>query len=248
MRKDNTVVNLPRTQFYINDPKLDTIALKIVWERDQKLWKNYVVKRYLALNSIQIWNPRRTKKLLEQIYLDNQLELFRAQQNFRTWWNTVEDYWHLFLRDIFELNIREETCFNAYIGISPIFPRDIKNESFLVSLCANRQDVLRICAHETSHFFFYRKIKESSFAVQLDERCLWVISELFVPLLFSDHRAISILGQMPQGSYICKQSLIKRCRRIYQKRLEGKISTRELIEHLLKIEIKAGELNTEFFS
>ena len=246
MRKDNAIANLPRTQFYINDPKLDTIALKIVWERDQRLWKNFVEK-YPIFVSIQRWSSRKIRKLLEQIYLDNQSELLRAQRNFRDWWSTVEDRWYLFLGDIFELKMEEGVCFKAYIGISPIFPRDIKDESFLVPLCANRQEVLRICAHETSHFFFYRKIKEASFALQPDKRRLWIISELFVPLLFSDHRAISILGQIPQGSYICKQTLIERCRGIYQERLEGKISGAELIERLLQVEIKDEELNTKFF-
>lgn len=248
MRKDNSVTDLPRTQFYINDPKLDIIAFKIVWERDQRLWKNYVVKRYPVFGSIQIWNSRRIRKLLGQIYLDNRLELLQAQQNFRTWWSTVEDHWYRFLGDLFELKIGKEVCFDAYIGISPIFPRDIKDESFLVPIRANRQKVLRICAHETSHFFFCRKIKEVGFAIQPDEHRLWIISELFVPLLFSDSQTIRILGQMPQGSYICKQSLIERCREFYLRRSEGKITIQELLETLLQVEIKVEELNEKFLS
>jgi hypothetical protein len=247
MRKDDAIVNLPRTQFYINDPKLDTIALKIVWERDQRLWKNFVVEKYPIFGSIQRWDSRKIRKLLEQIYLDNQSELLRAQRNFRNWWSTVEDRWYLFLTDLFELKMRKGISFKACIGIAPIFPRDIKNESFLVPLCANHQEVLIICAHEISHFFFYRKIKEASFALQPDKRRLWVISELLVPLLFGDHQAISILGQMPQDSYICKETLIERCWRIYQERLEGKISGAELIGRLLQVEIKDEELNTKFF-
>ena len=247
MRKNNNVANLALTEFYINDPRLDTIALKIVWEKDRELWKNYVVKRYSVFGSINSWNSRRIKKLLKQIYLDNQLQLIQAQENFKVWWSAVEDRWYLFLGDVFDLKINKEMCFKAYIGISPIFPRDIKDESFLVPLWGNRQDVLRICAHETSHFFFYRKIKEVRLPGKPDKHRLWIVSELFVPLLFSDPRAISVLGQMPQESYICKQSLIKRCWEIYTKRVEGKITIKELIEHLLRVEIRSGELNTEFF-
>lgn len=248
MRKNNTVANLPRTRFYINDPKLDTIALKIIWERDQKLWQNFVVKRYPLFNSIQRWNSRKIGRLLKQIYLKNQSELLQAQQNFITWWSAVEDRWYLFLGEIFEIKIKREVCFNAHIGISPIFPRDINDESFLILLFASRQDVLRICAHETSHFFFYRRIKEINFAVQPGKQRLWLTSEVLVPLLFRDPHSINILGKMPQDSYICKPSLIERCCGIYQERLEGKISSAELIERLLQAEIKTEELNPGFLS
>ncbi|MBP6989701.1 hypothetical protein KBB48_02925 [Candidatus Shapirobacteria bacterium] len=248
MKKNDTVANFPRTQFFINDPKLDIIALKIVWERDQKLWQNFVVKRYPVFDLIQEWNFKKIRTLLKQIYLDNQVELLQAQQNFRTWWGAVENSWCLFLEDFFELRIMKGVCFMAYIGISPIFPRDINSESFLVPLTAKSRDVLRICAHETSHFFFYRRAKEINFAVQPNEQHLWLTSEVLVPLLFSNPRSIDILGKMSQGSYVCTQSLVERCRKIYQERLEGKISSEELIRCLLQTEIKAGELNFKFFS
>lgn len=119
---------------------------------------------------------------------------------------------------------------------------------FLVPLTAKSRDVLRIYAHETSHFFFYRRTKEISFAVRLDEKHLWLASEVLVPLLFSDPRSVDILGKMPQSSYICKPSLIERCRGIYQKRLEEEISSTELIECFLRVEIKAEGLNSKFFS
>lgn len=247
MIKDNTVANLPQTQFYINDPKLDAIAFKIIWERDQKLWQNFVVKRYPVFDLVQKWNSRKIKKLLKQIYLDNQVKLFQTQKDFKRWWGAVENRWYLFLEDLFELKLKEGAYFKAYIGVSPISPRDINNESFLVPLTCQPQDVLRICAHEISHFFFYRKVKEINFAVQPDKQLLWLVSELLVPLLFSDPRSIDILGKMPQGSYICKQSLIERCSGIYQERLKGKIGSAELIERLLQVGIKAGELNPKFF-
>ncbi len=206
------------------------------------------VKRYPIFDSIQGWNSRKIERLLKQIYLKSQSELLRAQQNFRTWWSAVEDQWYLLLEGLFEIKIKEEVCFNAYIGISPIFPRDIINESFLVPLSAGFRDVLRICAHETSHFFFYRWVKEINFVVRPDEKHLWLISEVLVPLLFRDPRSVDILGKMPQGSYICEPSLIERCRGIYQERLERKIGSEELIKRLLQVEIKAGELNSKFLS
>jgi hypothetical protein len=60
MKKNNTIANLPRTQFYINDPELDTIALKIIWERDQKLWQNFVVI-LLTSGLTEVLTPRKSE-------------------------------------------------------------------------------------------------------------------------------------------------------------------------------------------
>ena len=247
MKDSDTEYDIPRTRFYINNPELDAVALKIVWERDQRLWKKHVVKKYPIFDSVQIWNSRRVKKLLARIYLDHQSSLSQAQLDFRIWWHAVESRWYAFLRDFFELEISGKVCFKVYIGVSPIFPRDIKNESFLVSLHVNRQKALRICAHETSHFFFYRKIREINFVVQPNTHHVWVISEILVPLLFNDQRSIDIIGQMPIDSYLCKQSLIEKCDEIYRARLEGRINSEEFIHRLLRVKIKNGELNAKFF-
>lgn len=248
MSKDDLIKDTLRVRFHINEPELDIIALKIVWEMDRKLWENYVLKKFPIFNSIQAWDTKRIVMLLRQVYLDRQRELFQAQQNFVSYWSAVENRWYLFLEHIFELKIEKKAYFDAYIGIAPIFPRDLEVESFLVPLSSHPQDILKICAHETSHFFFYRKVKEINFVVQPDASHLWIVSELLVPLLFSDHRVIANLGQMPQSSYICQQSLIERCRKIYQKRLKEKINAENLIKQLLQVKIKAGELNEKFFN
>lgn len=246
MGKSGAGENILQTRFYINNPRLDTIALKIIWERDQRLWKKYVAKEYPIFDSIRTWDSGRVRELLAQTYLDNRSRLSQARLDFRAWWNVVENRWYMFLRDFLELKIGGEVCFKAHIGISPISPRDVEDESFLVPLYINRQKVLRICAHETSHFFFYRKAREIDFAVQPDAHHLWLVSEVLVPLLFGDQRSINIIGQMPVDSYLCKRSLIERCGGIYEARLEKRINSEEFINRLLRVKIGNGELNARF--
>ena len=238
-------MDLTHVQFCINNPKLDVIALEILRKNNRKLWGD-IQKRYFPFRSIQVWDSREIQKLLKQIYLKNQLELSRSRENFKKWWGVIENLWYLFLQDIFELNLRK-TIFTAYVGISPIFPRNLETETFLVPLHACKQELLRICAHETYHFYFYRKIKKINFTIQPDKKYLWLTSEILVPLLFSDSRAVNILGQMPQSSYVCKQSFIEKCRRIYKRRSKGEISFQELFNCLLQREIRAEKMNKKFF-
>lgn len=247
MRKNNGVLNVPRTKFHINETRLDSIALEIVWERDKELWREEVVRKYPVFGSMQIWNFEEARKILEQIYVDRQNELLQAQQRFASWWSGIEIDWYPFLTDIFDLKNEEDIYYNAHIGIAPIFPRDIEEGSFLVPLYADRQDILRISAHETSHFVFYPKLKEVNFTDSPSEKHIWIISEILVPLLFGDKRAIAILGQMPQSSYMCKQSLIEKYREIYLERAEGKTSAEEFIKCLFEVKIKNEELDPKYF-
>lgn len=246
MRKNNGVLNVPRTKFHINETRLDSIALEIVWERDKELWREEVIRKYPAFGSMQIWNSEEVKEILRHIYFDRQNELLQAQQRFASWWSGIEIDWYLLLTDIFDLKNEEDICYNAHIGIAPIFPRDIEERSFLVSLYADRQDVLRISAHEISHFAFYRKLKGVNFADSFSEKHIWIISEILVPLLFGDKRAIAILGQMPQSSYMCKQSLIEKYREIYLERSERKTSAEEFIKRLFEVKIKNEELDPKY--
>jgi hypothetical protein len=236
-----------KVDFRIGDPDLDLVALRIIWNKDKKLWRDFV-KRFSVFATMGDWEDKVGRVLIWEVYDDKQQELLQAKQTFKEWWSESESRWFSFLAEVFESTGVSNITFFADIGIAPISPRDLNQERFLIPFYVSKAGVKRICAHETSHFFFYRKIKEIDFAVQPDEHHLWLISEVFVPLLFGDYRAVDILGQMPQDSYICKHSLIEKCRQVYQEGLERRINIQELLERLLRIEIKTEELNKEFLS
>ena len=234
--------------FRIGNPTLDLVALRIIWDKDKKLWQDFA-KRFQIFTIIRDWEDKVGRTLIQEVYDSRQQDFLQAKQIFKEWWSENENRWFSFLAEVFELNgMDNNIIFSADIGIAPISPRDLSQERFLVPFYAPKTGVKRICAHETSHFFFYRKIKEINFAAQPNRRHLWLISEVFVPLLFGDPRSIGILGQMPQDSYVCEQSLIEKCRQIYREGLERKINTQKLLERLLQVEIKTEELNKKFFS
>lgn len=235
-----------KIDFRIGDSTLDLVALRIIWNKDRGLWRDFT-KRFPIFTAIRDWKDKPVRVLIRDVYNDRRQEFLRAKQFFGEWWSESKGRWFSFLTEVFELSdINNDITFSADIGIAPISPRDLSQERFLIPFYISKTGVKRICAHETSHFFFYRKIKEINFVVQPGECHLWLISEVFVPLLFGDHRSMAILGQMSQESYICKQSLIERYRQIYQEGLERKTNIQELLERLLQVEVKTEELNQEF--
>lgn len=181
-----------------------------------------------------------------RIYMDHQDGLLKAQNDIVAQWGEIEADWYLFLMDIFESEVEDQACFHGYIGIAPIYPRDIERGSFLVPYDAGIQEMRKIIAHETSHFIFYRKVGELGLMDASTERLIWLMSEIMVPLLFGDKRAISIIGHMPQSSYVCTQSLIERCREAYQKRADEEIGVKKMIKMLMRVEIREGELNKKY--
>lgn len=236
-----------RTRFCITNPGLDLAGLKIVWANDRSLWKGYVEELDERFQSLEAWDSKQVETILDSVYLERREEMLVAKDRFARWWGDCERSWLSLLSNVFELNQLQDDSFKAEIGIAPIFPRNIEQRSFLVPLRGSKKKIIRVCAHEISHFFFYQKFEKLEHSLQKEDKKVWVVSELLVPLLFKDSRAQSILGSMPQETYICKKSVISRAWDIYQQRVKGKYNGRELIEALLAMEIKSEELNSQFF-
>lgn len=65
-----------------------------------------------------------------------------------TYFNTLSNYLNT------SWPIKDITC---YVGIIPVYPRDINSFSFAVSVKTPIDDFIRVCAHETLHFLWFTK-------------------------------------------------------------------------------------------
>ena len=85
--------------------------------------------------------------------------------------NNIEEV----LYDIFKVKINNV---KAYICITPLFTRNIYNNSFLLPTNANKKRFYNIVIHEIIHFYYYKKVNKSK--LLLDDNTIWKISELIV--------------------------------------------------------------------
>ena len=49
---------------------------------------------------------------------------------------------------------------DASIGLMPVFPRNLDNNSFSISIGISEDTLIETCAHETLHFIWFQKWKE----------------------------------------------------------------------------------------
>ena len=80
----------------------------------------------------------------------------------------------------------------------------------------------------------------------LDDKQLWILSELIVPFLLRDKRFATLLGEVTLSSYVCKPVLLEKVKPIYEKRLLDIINIEDFFLELARMEIKKDELNAKY--
>jgi len=236
----------PKVIFGVNNLRLELIALEIVWKNNRSLWKTFLLQHFPVFSEVKNWNTKTIKGLAAGVYEERKDEIVKASQLFREWWSPLEQGWFLFLEDIFELKIGMMS-FKAAVGISPISPRNLEEESFLVPFYTTRQNLIRLCAHETSHFYFYRKIKKMNPFLKrkiiISSGYLWLLSEMLVPLMLDDPKVINAIGKTDTKSYVCKSSPPTQLKILYNLLTKKKIDSKDFFEKIMKIKIHTSDLN-----
>jgi hypothetical protein len=250
--KASTDIKNPKLSFSFGKTELDIVALKILWFKDQSLWKE-LSQKYPAFFNVRQWDQEKVGRILESIYQEQSKELSLAREKFHLSWDKIQEDWFSFLNSFFNFESGlPDAFFRAYLGVSPISPRKISEESFLVNFEKSEREMRITCAHETSHFYFYRGLAEW---LNKTRKCsdriigsnhVWLLSEILVPLLFNDEASICLLGRTPLESYVCKPSLIKKFMAFYERKKGGKIGIEDFFNEILQFSIDKDELNLKF--
>jgi hypothetical protein len=166
----------------------------------------------------------------ERLLLGNS-ELLSA--TYSHWWSSFSISWFRLMAHFFEFDsFTLYDAFTAWIGISNVFPRDLLTFEFLVPSSSSQKMLVRLCAHETCHFYFYGKLLESfpnRRKYLLGSRRLWVISEMLVPLIFATESSRAILGPQPFSTYACSQLQLDNARPLVELRMKEKLSFPQLL-------------------
>lgn len=229
--------------FKQNGSFLEIEALKIIWDGDQNIKHDFLILFPIFLN-IKKWNLRKITKLLVHIYVNKENQINYRQNIYKKWWKYYEKRWFSLLENIFEIKLRN-VKFKAYLGISPICPRDLVDMSFLIPYYATKQKLIQICAHETCHFYFYNKVFQIlsvNKSTLYHSKYLWIISEMLIPIIFKDPQVIKLIGRMPTESYVCKYPL-KKIEELYNLLRKNEISSDNFIKKIVQINIKENDIN-----
>lgn len=137
------------------------------------------------------------KKLVDFIY-KNKIEELKEAQNYLL---SKEDLLKKIaeqLANIIGTNWEGINKIDITPAICPVCPRFIESNSFLVTYFYNKDAIIRICAHEMSHFIYFKKLKQLLPNENIDTEYPsndWLLSEIITPLLVNSDKLQKYLNQ-----------------------------------------------------
>ena len=166
-------------------------------------------------------------------------------------WAIINDRWMNALTEILEIDWDPlSSAFTSYVSFSPVCPRNLKDFSFAIPHFLPKREVIRVSAHEITHFLYFRKIKFIDHQIQEKEYnypySAWLLSEILAPIILNDPRSTQILGESEITSYVCNRSLSMHFKEMYKYRLDKELSFEEFYHFISKIELRVEDITPNF--
>lgn len=228
------MINLKISSSYSS---LSSIALQLTKDHNEDLWK-YLADHHPEIAGMASFAKNDFSRTMKNIRSRLREEFILAANQFRMWWptsqNTISEFFEIF----FALKNPEQRTFYASLGISTICPRDTTKGTFIIPYLANKPEFFRICSHEISHFYFFKKMKELSREIAIPpEKDIWIISEVLVPCLLNSDRLVEFSEKVPYQCYAASNHLVEMCRQIYVDYWENQRNQRLFWQKLLQLRV-----------
>lgn len=98
------------------------------------------------------------RDIITNYYTSNSQNIKEACKKYSNIWSKYNNIYFQKLSNYLNIkwpeNINEIIC---YIGMLPIFPRNLENYSFCINPHLNEEKLTEVCAHETLHFLWFLK-------------------------------------------------------------------------------------------
>ena len=121
---------------------------------------------------------------------------------------------------------------NIISAICPVCPRFIESNTFLVTYFYNKGAILRICAHEMSHFIYFKKIRQliTDEIIETEYPSKdWLLSEIITPLIINSDELQKYLSQQDEFFASSKIKNIDRT----QERIKSEFDRRKNFDDLI---------------
>ena len=229
---------LPRLEFNIGHLTWDTNLFERIKKtkiRNKTELKDYLFKIYPEIKKTKTRKDIRLFILNE--YKNNFDEIYGKILYFQEEWDKINDKLLKAISDVIETEW-DKNAINAYVSISPINPRELKNYSFSIDYKANYRIFLAICTHELIHFLYFKKLIEIYPKIDtstFDKGKTWKLSEILAPILMNNPKIVKIIGKSDIGAYVCDEKISKKFWNLYQESLKNKESFEKFYKKCEKI-------------
>ena len=127
--------------------------------------KYYMMLLFPELKNIdKILSKKEVYKKIEEVvtynYKENENQIEEEVKRCDTIWSKYNDIYMNAISDYLNINWSNIDTIDASIGLIPVFPRNLDNNSFSISIDISEDALIETCAHETLHFIWFQKWKK----------------------------------------------------------------------------------------
>lgn len=164
--------------------------IKLDQKQDAREFKNFLDSEMVKQWYPEIKTTAEVNKFIEMKYYQDKKKLNERVD----WLKSEQDNLRLIANRLSQLigehwdGIKEITI---YPSVCPMCPRFLETHSFMVNYQFYRPDIYSVCAHEMTHFLYFKnlekQLKQWEKEYPSDD---WVLSEVFVPCVLNDEEVI----------------------------------------------------------
>lgn len=204
-------LNLPKIVFKAMSLK-DNIDM-IKWsffESDETLdLRSYTIQCLSELSNINLnLTKDQIYKIIEDVvtrYYNSNIDLINKEvERYNNIWKKYNDHYFDALIKYLDISWpKDKIVINADVGIIPIFPRNLDDFSFSLSVGVDESEIIRVCAHESLHFLWFEKWMElypETLREEFDSPYLpWKYSEMVTDPILNSKEINKVINALEKG-------------------------------------------------
>ena len=210
-------MNIPKVRF--KAMSLEENIELVKWSYNEKN-DNLDLHKHTIECFPELENNPNIEEVVTKSYKASIDKIIDAVEKYNELW---EPYNSKFFRELFNyLEVENNVDYiDAKIGIIPVFPRDINNYSFSISINIDDEKVVETVAHETLHFYWFKKwleIYPDTPKEHLESPYIeWLYSEMVTDPILNNKPFNEMFSFTERGydSFYKNEELMNKLRNIY---------------------------------
>lgn len=249
------VQDFPAVMFAAGSPAQDAAYLELVGEHNQTLWDAFVSTRFGALNNVRGSGVkaarRRLRRAMAALYRRHEGLLQQRAAEFQAAWQPSNDRWMKTLVEVLAVPWQgSQRSFQAEVIFSPLCPRNVELCTFALPHFLSIPEMIRVCAHETTHFLYFAKLQALGFEVTATSVNFpsrqWLLSEIIAPVLMNDPRVRAVIGDSKITSYVCTEQFSLYVAELYHSCVQAGRSFEDFFRRVLALELTHEQIAAGF--
>lgn len=212
----------------------------ISYEKEFKLFTNFLFRskaNYFKERFLTQYPELKNPKICLSDFINQNTEkkkeiFLRNKKRYEKEWKLIEKEFHKVLIIVLNDNWpKEPKESKADLSLAVAFPRYLDTYYFVVAGESAIDRVMNICAHELTHFLYFKKFKELFPEIPKEyysgNHIEWVLSEILVSIILNDNRFKGIFAEKFGGYKLFYTSKIgdKTIMQIFEEKYEQMIET-----------------------